>query len=124
MGKEDEAGLLAPPAAVVDSPAFFSSAPRVRRDGAWALAFGAVYILSLVLGGIAASAVNPAYEVLSSTSALAVRPSNFESLGLWRPRTPRQHAALTPVACAGLRDVSRGRVVVAASPGGDGHARG
>jgi hypothetical protein len=76
MGKDDEAGLLAGDAAApaVESPSFFSTGPRTRRDAAWALAFGAVYALALVLGGVAASAVNPAYEVLSSSSALAVSP--------------------------------------------------
>ena len=80
MGKVDESpdtGLLAggPPEApsVVDTPSFFVTGPRARRDFGWAVAFFGAYALSLIVGGVAASYANPAYDVLSSPSALAVR---------------------------------------------------
>ena len=72
-GKEDEAGLRPGAPSEVDAPSFFNAGPRVRRDVAWAVGYAVIYTLTLVLGGVAASAVNPAFDVLTSTSALAVR---------------------------------------------------
>ena len=121
MGKEDEAGLLtggaeAPAAGEVDSPPFFVSGPRARRDVGWSLAFGAVFALTLVLGGVAASKANPAYEVLTSSSALAVRPST--NLRTRSPKAAGAHGhALRSIAPCRESEVSRRAVrVVAVSP--------
>ena len=99
MGKDEspDTRLLvggAPEApAVVDTPTFFVTGPRARRDFGWAVAFFGAYALSLILGAVAASKANPAYDVLSSPSALAVRILQRSShahptlgLRLWRPR--------------------------------------
>ena len=87
MGKDESpeaAGLLlggaaeAPPSVVVvDAPSFFVAGPRVRRDFAWGVAFFGAFALSLILGAVAASQANPAFDVLSSPSALAVRSASF-----------------------------------------------
>lgn len=82
MGKDDSpevallaAGAPAAPAAV-DTPSFFVAGQRVRRDVGWAAAFCGAYALSLILGGVAASHINPMYDVLTSPSALAVRENS------------------------------------------------
>ena len=122
MGKDEgpeAAGLLmghpgeAP--AVVDTPSFFSSGPRIRRDTAWAVAYFCAFALSLILGGVAASQANPAFDVLSSPSALAVRSAIGARLSRagWRPRrlagawgrsaATRRRAVVTKLCCGCAR---------------------
>jgi len=90
--KESRATLLAAAEGEVDAPPFFvQRSARVRRDFVWAVAFASAYALSLILGGVAASKANPAFETLSSPSALAVRPS--------RGRVGASAAARAPQRC-------------------------